>query len=106
MKHVLQVWEIIKNKFDVETKLQYLSEAGYKGKGMRYINVLCISCNTEHVKQFASLKAGYISSCGGESCKISMPSLHKKSYIKGDMITTNLKYIEEDLRKSTSNHRS
>jgi len=105
MKHVLQPGEIIKNKFDIETKLQYLSEAGYKGKGMRYINVLCTSCNTEHIKQFASIRAGYITSCGNKSCKISISPLHKVMYKKGDAVSSNLIYLEEDPERTTSNHR-
>jgi hypothetical protein len=105
MKYVLQPGEIISNKFGIETKLQYLSEAGYKGKGMRYINILCTSCNTEHIKQFASIRAGYITSCGNKSCKISIAPLHKIMYTKGDSISSNLIYLEEDLERTTSNHR-
>lgn len=105
MKYVLQPGEIIENKFDIETKLQYLSEAGYKGKGMRYINVLCTSCNTEHIKQFASIRAGYITSCGNKSCKISMSPLHKVMYKKGNAVSSNLIYLEEDNERTTSNHR-
>jgi hypothetical protein len=105
MKHVLQPGEIIKNKFDIETKLQYLSEAGYKGKGMRYINVLCTSCNTEHIKQFASIRAGTITSCGNKSCKISIAPLHKVMYTRGDLVSGCLTYLEEDMEKTTSNHR-
>jgi hypothetical protein len=105
MKHVLQSGEIITNKFGIETKLQYLSEAGHKGKGMRYINVLCTSCNTEHIKQFASIKAGTITSCGNKLCKISTTSLHKIKYRKGDAVTNSLMYLEEDKQRTTSNHR-
>jgi hypothetical protein len=106
MKYILKPGELIKNKFDIITKLQYLDEAGYKGKGMRYIKVLCTSCNTEHIKQFASIKAGYISTCGNKQCKISTSNFHKIIYKIGENVAnTTFTYIEEDLEKSTSNHR-
>ena len=106
MKYTLKPGELIKNKFDIITKLQYLDEAGYKGKGMRYIKVLCTSCNTEHIKQFASIKAGYISTCGNKQCKISTSNFHKIIYKIGENVAnTTFTYIKEDLEKSTSNHR-
>lgn len=105
MKYTLKPGELISNKFNIVTKLKYLDEAGYKGKGMRYIKVLCTSCNTEHVKQLASIKAGYITSCGNKSCKISIAPLHKISYTKGDFVGINLRYLEEDMERTTSNHR-
>jgi hypothetical protein len=105
MKYTLKPGELISNKFDIVTKLKYLDEAGYKGKGMRYIKVLCTSCNTEHIKQFASIRAGTITSCGNKFCKISVAPLHKVMYKKGDIISSNLTYLEEDAERTTSNHR-
>lgn len=106
MKHILKQGEFIVDKFGQETKLSYLDEAGYKGKGMRYIKVQCSSCKSIHIKQYASIRAGYITTCGAKSCKISNHSLHKISYKPGQQITnTSFIYIEEDIQKSTSNHR-
>jgi hypothetical protein len=106
MKNTLTYGQIITDKFGKETKLMYLDEAGYKGKGMRYIKVQCTSCKKEYIKQYASIKAGYISSCGQKSCKISNSFLHKISYVSGQSIpNTSYRYIEEDIERSTSNHR-
>ena len=44
MKHILKQGEVITDKLGQDTKLIYLDEAGYKGKGMRYIKVQCLSC--------------------------------------------------------------
>jgi hypothetical protein len=106
MKHILKQGEVITDKLGQDTKLIYLDEAGYKGKGMRYIKVQCLSCKEDHIKQYASIRAGYISTCGAKSCKVSNPSLHKISYKPGQLIpNTSFVYLEEDIQKSTSNHR-
>jgi hypothetical protein len=105
MKKKLKKNQTLINNFGVKTNLKYICDVQNKISNLRYVKVLCIVCGEEQIKQYASIMAGTITSCGKQKCKILNNNLKKKKYNIGDKITEHLTYIGEDIERTTSNHR-
>jgi len=105
MKKNLKKNQFLINNFGIKTNLKYIKEAENNSKNLRYVNVLCVSCGKECVKQYASIMAGTITSCGNKNCKVHNNTLKKKKYNIGDKVTDNFTYVCEDIERTTNNHR-
>jgi hypothetical protein len=103
-KQILTPGEIIYTSKGLPTNLKYINDAGYL-KNIRLVNVECIGCNSNIIKQLVSIKGGASNSCGNKSCKLQTTPLLKKIFTLGQQITDDYKYIGEDFQKSTTNHR-
>jgi hypothetical protein len=105
MVNILNKNEFIYNKFGDKTNLMYIEDVEGKYKNLRYVKSVCNSCNEECIKQYASIYAGTITSCGKQKCKLLNNSLKKFKFEYGDKITPYLTYISENFDRTTSNHR-
>ena len=104
MKHTFITGQLLHTNQGLPTNLTYIDEAGYIKKSMRQVLVKC-KCGVQVVKLLASIRAGSTNSCGMLSCRTKTSPLLKKKFVKGQKVTDFFYYVDEDLLRSTSNHR-